>query len=252
VIKHVSDAAEESVQEDSYADIDTWVDCWVGCAQVVVYNGKRDWSFYLALGSQSWERIIDGSWRRRVGFRFMYMFLRLDPSSYPSHRDRFIDVLLESLVSLTVTIEHEYVSLLFSVDGLQHLLLHDIVCERKADGDYSLTQDGFKESRVEILSTIFRNLSDSLQKEIHQPDLRNANQTCLEHLVKMFSAMQDIYQSIECTPPQSGHSHSHRKEEYGAFCSRIVRQMRESEASLYSHERLRRPLGLLMTFGGTN
>jgi hypothetical protein len=41
VIKHVSDASEEIIQKDACADIDKWVDCWVGCAQVVVHNGKR-------------------------------------------------------------------------------------------------------------------------------------------------------------------------------------------------------------------
>lgn len=40
------------------------------------------WSFYLALGDKSWERITDGPWRRRVGLRFMFTLLVLDPASY--------------------------------------------------------------------------------------------------------------------------------------------------------------------------
>jgi hypothetical protein len=68
-----------------------------------------------------------------------------------SYQDRFIDVLLESLVSSTVTMEHEYVSLLFSVDGLRHPLLHNVACERRADGDYFVSQFSFEESRVDIL-----------------------------------------------------------------------------------------------------
>lgn len=30
----------------------------------------------------SWEKIIDVSWRRRVGLRFMFTFLQVDPAAY--------------------------------------------------------------------------------------------------------------------------------------------------------------------------
>lgn len=36
----------------------------------------------MKLGQQSWEKIIDDSWRRRVGLRFNLMLLRLDPAAY--------------------------------------------------------------------------------------------------------------------------------------------------------------------------
>jgi hypothetical protein len=40
----------------------------------------------LELGSMSWEKIIDASWRRRVGLRFMFMLLRFDPEAYTVSR----------------------------------------------------------------------------------------------------------------------------------------------------------------------
>jgi hypothetical protein len=36
----------------------------------------------MKLGQQSWEKIIDDSWRRRVGLRFNVTLLRLDPGAY--------------------------------------------------------------------------------------------------------------------------------------------------------------------------
>ena len=27
--------------EDHWMDVDKWVDCWVGCASIVVVNGRR-------------------------------------------------------------------------------------------------------------------------------------------------------------------------------------------------------------------
>lgn len=84
---------------EDYEGADGWVDCWVGCASVVVRHGLRvrafvfpprdaayihyqDWAYFIHMGGQSWARIIDTSWRRRVGLRFMFMMLLLDPSSF--------------------------------------------------------------------------------------------------------------------------------------------------------------------------
>lgn len=43
---------------------------------------SQDWSHYLSLGPQSWERIGDLSLRRHVGLRFMYRLLQCDPTAY--------------------------------------------------------------------------------------------------------------------------------------------------------------------------
>lgn len=40
VCKRVSDVPEDSVQENSCVDVDAWIDCWVGCAQVIVQNAN--------------------------------------------------------------------------------------------------------------------------------------------------------------------------------------------------------------------
>ena len=42
----------------------------------------QKWEHYLAYGPQSWEKIIEADWRRRVGLRFMYKVLQLDPQTY--------------------------------------------------------------------------------------------------------------------------------------------------------------------------
>lgn len=47
--------------------------------------------------------------------------------------------------------EHQYISLLFSIDGLQHLLLHGLVLQRGLDGDYLVTETDFKPLRLTIV-----------------------------------------------------------------------------------------------------
>jgi hypothetical protein len=71
--------------------------------------------------------------------------------SSQSHKDNFFDVLFESLVTLELTIEHQYVSLLFSIDGLQHPLLDGLVLQKTLDGDYIVTENDFKPFRRTII-----------------------------------------------------------------------------------------------------
>lgn len=47
--------------------------------------------------------------------------------------------------------EHQYASLLFSIDGLQHSLLDGLVLQRGLDGDYLVTETDFKPLRVTIV-----------------------------------------------------------------------------------------------------
>ncbi|CCL98524.1 uncharacterized protein FIBRA_00523 [Fibroporia radiculosa] len=198
VCKYFNDLTDQGSLEPYSQEADKWVDCWVGCANVVVQNGRRDWSLYLTLGPQSWERIIDSSWRRRVGLRFMLMLLRLDPQAYTTYKDRFIDVLLESMVSPKVTIEHEYMALLFSIDYLRHPLLADIICERdEATGDYQISRLHFLERRATFLHKIFENLASLLLREAQgELDLTRQNQTCVGSVVIMLSTMQDNHQLL--------------------------------------------------------
>ena len=47
--------------------------------------------------------------------------------------------------------EHQYVSLLFSIDGLQHPLVDGMVLQRGFDGDYLVTEPDFKPLRITII-----------------------------------------------------------------------------------------------------
>jgi len=99
----------------------------------------------------------------------MFMLLVLDPASYKvgtvrsihslsdlttsaqSHKDSFFDVLFESLATSELTMEHQYVSLLFSIDGLQHPLVDGIALQRGLDGDYLVTEQEFNPLRMTVI-----------------------------------------------------------------------------------------------------
>ena len=72
-----------------------------------------------------------------------------------------MDVLFRALATATITIEHEYTSLLFSIDNLCHPLfrgLHAVLGPVEAGGDYALTKLEFTEKRLMILECTCRRL----------------------------------------------------------------------------------------------
>ena len=69
-----------------------------------------------------------------------------------SHKDNFFDVLFESVVTPEVTMEHQYISLLFSVDGLQHPLMDGLALQRGLDGDYLVTKPDFEPLRLTAIT----------------------------------------------------------------------------------------------------
>jgi len=145
----------------------------------------------------------------------MLTVLQLDPSAYPTYKDRFVDILLESIVTPKVTIEHEYMSLLLSIDGLRHPLLRDMPCEREEGmTDYKISRKEFLERRLSYAHTIFTNLADLIRQEAEgDTALMGQNQTCIGSIVAMLSTMQDNHQQLAVgTEEQS---------QYSLFCRKI-------------------------------
>ncbi|PIL22731.1 hypothetical protein GSI_15424 [Ganoderma sinense ZZ0214-1] len=199
VCKHFNDPVYRESRELSFHDADKWVDCWVGCASVMVQNGKKDWAFYFQYGSQSWEHITDPDGKRRVGLRFMFMLLQLDPPAYQTHMEQFIEVLFRSMATPNITLEHDYASLLFSIDRLYHPLLVKLPIDAPAeDGDFHLTRQEFIEKRVAILETMIKNLSNSLEVQGGGDHTLNArNNTYINSIMAFITTMKEICEGLD-------------------------------------------------------
>ncbi|KAI0655367.1 Mus7/MMS22 family-domain-containing protein [Cubamyces menziesii] len=238
VCKHFNDPVYKQTGELSFEDADRWIDCWVGCASVVVQNGKKDWDFYLSFGPQSWEKIIEPDWRRRVGLRFMYMLLQLDPPAYLASTDLFIEVLFQSMATPTITLEHEYMALLLSIDRLHHPLFHDLPIGAPGDdGDYHLSKHEFSDKRIAFLRVMFKNLTDSLVSESNgDHSLIARNQIHITTVSRFLETVQDIYDRL---PPASVTHAAHR-----AFCKAVFTLLSEYP-SLSNHARLAKHMNWL-------
>lgn len=62
-------------------------------------------------------------------------------------------ILLESMVSKRLTLENEYVALVFSIDQLRHPLLRHVPCEAKpGSSDFVISVAEFKTLRLPIIN----------------------------------------------------------------------------------------------------
>lgn len=78
--------------------------------------------------------------------------IRLADFAWKVYPDRYIEVMVEALVSSQSAVESEFTSLLLSIDGLRHPLLRGTFCDLElANADYWLSVSNFAELRLQVL-----------------------------------------------------------------------------------------------------
>ncbi|KAG1746777.1 Mus7/MMS22 family-domain-containing protein, partial [Suillus paluster] len=189
VCRYIVDSPAPSTVDSRRETADRWIDCWVGVGNVLVQNGSS-WKNHMHLGPESWERIPDPSWRRRVGLRFCFALLRLDSKAYSAYEDYFIEVLLACTVSSKTTIEHEYASIVFTLDGLRHPLLRGVLAKpTTGPSTFKISLEEYATVRQTLIESVFANLAERFQDNIDP-----VNHKYLGFLVSMLSAMRDNYE----------------------------------------------------------
>ncbi|KAG1907648.1 Mus7/MMS22 family-domain-containing protein, partial [Suillus fuscotomentosus] len=189
VCRYVVDSPAPSTVDSRRETADRWIDCWVGVGNVLVQNGSS-WKNHMHLGPESWERIPDPLWRRRVGLRFCLALLRLDSKAYNAYEDYFIEVLLTCTVPSKTTIEHEYASIIFTLDGLRHPLLRGVLAEPSTGSStFEISLEEYSTVRQTLIASAFANLTERLRDNTDP-----VNYKYLGFLVSMLSAMRNNYE----------------------------------------------------------
>ena len=92
------------------------IDCWAGCAHVLVQHELRDWRAYFTLGKESWKRLGDPVGKRHVALRLAVNVALLDPSAYAALRLEFVAIWLQSLAADTPTLQAALTGLVLALD----------------------------------------------------------------------------------------------------------------------------------------
>jgi hypothetical protein len=76
------------------------------------------------------------------------------------YTDRYIEVMVEALVSSQSVVENEFISLLLSIDGLRHPLLKAISCDLESENDDWILTVNFAELRSRVLKSVLHGSND--------------------------------------------------------------------------------------------
>jgi hypothetical protein len=161
------------------------VDCWAGCAQVLVANGLRAWSSYLGFGNESWKRIDHAVGRRDVALRFMQNLLTLDPAALDKkeYEVECLAVWIQTAVARVLSVQNVFTVELVKAASARRLALLPSLTARwrdvMPDGDIDL--DTFVEIRPRVLDVTFKWVAT---------ELRDAQSTAHTVLSALLSALR--------------------------------------------------------------
>ncbi|KAF9462969.1 Mus7/MMS22 family-domain-containing protein [Collybia nuda] len=160
----VKNAQEHKGDREYFGIVNSWIYCWVGATLMTLdssserVSGKifKLWDPFR----EALQRDILDRRQRRVDLTVMLCLLKLEPMSYLEIQDRYLKVLMNSLIAMEVDLDCEYISLLLSVDGLRHPLLVGVPCERESEAvDFKVMAGEFEAVSLDILQTILVNLA---------------------------------------------------------------------------------------------
>ncbi|KIL65538.1 hypothetical protein M378DRAFT_10669 [Amanita muscaria Koide BX008] len=193
--KHIQELKDRTLTIRQAKALDQWIYCWLGCIDILVRNGDTRWSSFLYLPKNL--GIKNDAVRRRVDLGVANHLLRFYPMIYTTHTDMFLEVFFESLAVDEPTIEHEYVSSLLSVDGLQHPLLRELTSFHELNQPRcNISSTEFSTLRLPVLKVVLTSLNNALERQNgarSDPDV----QKYIGYCIKCFSTIRSVFSRLE-------------------------------------------------------
>ncbi|EJU03584.1 hypothetical protein DACRYDRAFT_114958 [Dacryopinax primogenitus] len=198
--------------------VDAAVDCWASCGYVIIYNNLRDWSSYVsAYGVESCTRLMNKADRRRVGLRFMYKAILLDPGAYRRCEEEFLSMWCQTIVRPRLTLEHKYTEALLQCKEARHGLLQPLWTH-----EFPHTQmdaGGLEAVRIDLIELVLihasRTLADPSGDAISDKQKRIIS-TVLRELVPAMKDYYWVYMSADAAETNKN---------YYQLCQRVLASM---------------------------
>ncbi|KAJ3852450.1 Mus7/MMS22 family-domain-containing protein [Lentinula lateritia] len=187
-------------------NVDGWIDAWIQCASIAIIHSQSMTWFSLCLDvRKTWTTIGDVHWRRRIEIRVALNILKRAPMSYADSKlqDYFIETLFDCLIPVEVTVDHDFLSWIFSIDGLRHPLLRNLLVTLPPYPKIlALSKNDFTTLRDKFLRGILDNIEQSLHDEENESGNRIAlgenvaNKKYGDFLAKFFHSLKEMYSSM--------------------------------------------------------
>lgn len=217
--RHQLEALVKEAERRQYVEI--VIDCWVGCAYVMVQNGMKDWNSYLTLGNESWKRIDDPIGKRDVGLRFMQNIAVLDPAAYTAHQAEFICIWFQTAIARCLSIQDVYTTNLLELDP-QHALFRNVPVPRdEGTGKIKLKLSTFERARLEILAGAFTNMRTAFDDATNSAESYKCRSLIISCLSGLLSAMRHYVED------PAGAATISKWQTYLEFCAKVVEKLRQ-------------------------
>lgn len=153
------------------------IDCWAGCANVLVKTGLRDWAGYLTYGNESWQRLGDCAGRIEIGMRFLRNIATLDPGAYRDHQSEFLQLWFQSAAMRHVSGQAMYTHTLFKKLDPHMRWFRRVLADLSPA---SFTADGFVAVRARLIPEAVEEMRAEFEDRGQaQSHLRNLVFPCL-------------------------------------------------------------------------
>ncbi|KAJ3760305.1 Mus7/MMS22 family-domain-containing protein [Lentinula raphanica] len=223
-------------------NIDGWIDTWVQCASIAITHSQSMTWFSLCLDVRNtWKGISDAYWRRRIDIRVALNILQRTPKSYLDDKlkEYFFEILFQTLIPGEVTVEHEFLSWLISIDGLRHPLMRSLPVTLPPRPEILLIS---KDEFALLRDKLFKGFSflDNIEQSLHEEENHTGdriglgdnavNQKYGDYLSKFFSSLKEMYLS---TPEGSK-----EREAYKLKCKEVGTMAFDKHARIGTWRRL--------------
>ncbi|CEH12936.1 Methyl methanesulphonate-sensitivity protein 22 [Ceraceosorus bombacis] len=159
------------------------IDCWTGCAHVLVQNGLRDWSSFLSHGIGSFKHFNDDIAGRDIGLRFLHNVASLDRTAFEEHEGEFLIGWFASAPSPNLSIQHIYTRTLSDVQP-QHPWLASAPWNRDERGVFhQISLEAFEQARTQALRNMFKVMAHEYGHSQQGSKRRSATFACLSALL---------------------------------------------------------------------
>lgn len=197
------------------------IDCWAGCANVLVQNGLRDWDSFLNMGNESWKRIDDAAAKRDVGLRFVQNMLLLEPASYESHSGEVLAVWFSAAVARRLSIQHSFTRTFLALDRT-HPWFGDSAWLPNTHDTHpqQLTLEAFESTREAELSAMFARMG----RDYESSAPRDAAHT--RRRLAAFACLSALLSSLRIHAEDRRGAAPAEQREYCAFGLELCRAMR--------------------------
>ncbi|KZP01666.1 hypothetical protein CALVIDRAFT_552010, partial [Calocera viscosa TUFC12733] len=174
--------------------VDAAVDCWAGCGQLLVSNNVRDWSSYVAVyGAESYTRLMNKADRRRVGLRFMYKVISLEPDAYTRCQEDFLSMWCQTIFRPKLTLEDAYTRALLHCEGAGSGLLAPLLSSHWRLTIEKMDAPGLETCRLDFIDSVLAHASEVLGGNSTEPAQGNQRRIISAVIKEIVPAMKDYY-----------------------------------------------------------